>query len=380
MKNNLIFLFLGFLGWTLNYIYRMMIPPILPIIVDELKLSGFEAGMLMSGFFMAYALMQLPAGFITDRVNRRNLVFLCIFLSSLSALFTGMAVNYSQLILSRVIFGFTASIFYSPMISMISDAFDSNFRGRAIGFFMSGSRLGSALAPIVGVMMAVKFGWRYAFIITAFPGLILAILFLLFSKEPVRESVQLSSHYKINFAWRSLFLAYFLPFLMLMASMCLNTFLPLYLTSSKGLSIEEAAMVTFISSVTGFFGQVFGGFLTDKIGYKRTFILTLTIASLVLPLLHFSPRSLIVIPVIVLGFISVAGAAPIITYTVELSPPQIRGLSLGIGNTTGFIGASLGSAFGGLIIDLFGYDFLMLFVFVIYVTGCVLSFRMKSLN
>ena len=378
MKKNFTLLFLGFLGWTLNYIYRMMIPPILPIIVEELKLNSFEAGMLMSGFFMAYASIQLPAGFISDKFNRRNIIFICILFSSLSAIFTGMAITYSHLFLSRVLFGFAASIFYSPMISMLSDAFEPKFRGRAIGFFMSGSRLGSAIAPIIGVMVAVKFGWRAAFLITAFPGLILAVLFLIFTKEPKRGGSGLGSISQIKSAWRALILAYILPFLMLMGSMCFNTFLPLYLTSKKGLTIEEVALITFISSVAGFFGQVVGGLLNDKIGYKKTFILTLIIASLVIPLLHFSPKSVIIIPIAIFGFISVAGTAPIITYTVEFSPQEVRGLSLGIGNTTGFIGASLGSAVGGLIIDLLGYDFFILFIFIIYVCGCLLSFKMKT--
>lgn len=356
----------------------MMIPPILPIIVDELGLSGFEAGMLMSGFFMAYASMQVPAGLLSDRFNRRKIVFICIFLSSLSALFTGVAVNYSFLFFSRMFFGFAASIFYSPMISMISDAYEFEFRGRAIGFFMSGSRLGSAIAPIMSVIVAVKFGWRTAFLITALPGLILALLFLMLAKEPRKGRAGLGSISQIKSAWRTLMLAYILPFLMLMGSMCLNTFLPLYLTSKKGLTVEEAAVITFISSVTGFFGQVVGGLLTDKIGYKKTFILTLIVASSVIPLIHFSPKSVVVLPITVLGFISVAGAAPIITYTVEFSPQEVRGLSLGIGNTIGFIGASLGSAIGGLIIDLLGYDFFISFIFAVYISGCLLSLKMKS--
>ncbi|RLE54906.1 MAG: hypothetical protein DRJ26_01400 [Candidatus Methanomethylicota archaeon] len=370
----MVLLCMGFAGWTLSYILRMMLPPIFPLIIEELGLSGFEAGMLMSAFFSTYALMQLPAGFLTDKLSRKSMISICIALSSAAALFSALASDYGQLILARALFGLAAGLYYSPMISMISDAFEPKHRGRAIGFFMSGSRLGSALAPILAVHIAISYGWRMAFIACALPGFILALIFYLLVSEPMRDEVKsMCSLALIKANWRPLFIAYILPAVSMMASMGLATFLPMYFITCKELSIESAALIVSLSFLAGFAGHIFGGFLTDKLGCKYAMLSTLILTLVSILLLHTISGSAIVFPAIFFGFISVSGAAPTIAYTVESSPEGVRGFSLGIGNTTGFIGASVGSAVGGLIIDLLGYDQLLTFIFTIYALALLIT-------
>jgi len=375
-RRGFVLLGMGFAGWTLSYILRMMIPPLLLLIVEELRLSGFEAGVLMSAFFATYALMQVPAGLLTDKVSRKSMISICIAFSSLATLLSALVLNYNQLVLARALFGLAAGAYYSPMISMLSDAFEPKFRGRAVGFFMSGSRLGSAVAPLIGVQIAIAYGWRAAFIVCAIPGFILALAFHLFVSEPFRGSASSYSFKLIRDNFGALLFAYLIPAILMMGSMGLATFLPSYFMSSKGLSIDDAALMVSISSLAGFAGQIFGGFLTDRIGCKKAMVLitSLTLASIFM--LHVSPPAHVVLPAIFFGFISAGGAAPIITYTVESSPESIKGLSLGIGNTTGFLGASIGSAIGGVVVDLFGYDQLMTFIFGAYSLTCLLAIFM----
>ncbi|RLE51322.1 MAG: hypothetical protein DRJ21_00405 [Candidatus Methanomethylicota archaeon] len=377
MRGSSILLLTGFTGWTLNYIYRMMLPPLLPIIVRELGLSGLEAGMLMSSFFITYALMQIPAGILSDKISRKQLISVCIFLSSLMTLMSGLVQSYGHLLLARALFGISASLFYAPMISMLSDAYKPESRGKAIGFFMSGSRLGSAIAPITAIFLANLLSWRLTFIVHAFPGFILALIFYLLSYEPKKSSsFSIDNLIKLKIYWKPLLIAYILPLVSLMASMSLQTFLPLYFVENRGISINYVALIVSGVSVAGFLGQIFGGFLTDRIGYKYASIISMILASISILILHFSPSNIILISAIIFGLISAAGAAPIITYTVEFSPIEVRGLSLGIGNTTGFIGASIGSAVGGLLIDIYGYDFFMLFNVAIFIIATIISLLM----
>ncbi len=377
MRGSSILLLTGFTGWTLNYIYRMMLPSLLPIIVRELGLSGLEAGMLMSSFFITYALMQIPAGILSDKISRKQLISVCIFLSSLMTLMSGLVQSYGHLLLARALFGISASLFYAPMISMLSDAYKPESRGKAIGFFMSGSRLGSAIAPITAIFLANLLSWRLTFIVHAFPGLILALIFYLLSYEPKKSSsFSIDNLIKLKIYWKPLLIAYTLPLVSLMASMSLQTFLPLYFVENRGISINYVALIVSGVSVAGFLGQIFGGFLTDRIGYKYASIISMILASISILILHFSPSNIILISAIIFGLISAAGTAPIITYTVEFSPIEVRGLSLGIGNTTGFIGASIGSAVGGLLIDIYGYDFFMLFNVAIFIIATIISLLM----
>jgi len=274
----------------------------------------------------------------------------------------------------RLLFGFAAGFYYAPMISMLSDAYEVESRGRAVGFFMSGSRFGSAIAPVIAVYLAAHYGWRSSFTALSVPGILVSLAFLFSAIEPQRlKRSSIKGLSVLRCFHRPLILAYIIPAISLMSSMSLATFLSLYLVEVKHLSVMHAAFMASASSLMGFFGHLLGGFLTDKLGYKSALIVSMILASVSTLMLHYAPSELLAFSIFLFGLMSATGAAPIIAYTVECSPEEVKGLSLGIGNATGFIGASIGAFLGGFLIDNYGYGLYMLSISCLFLLAACLS-------
>ena len=92
-------------AWVANYLIRMGLSPLLPPIMTELGLSYTRAGFLATAFFYAYVAMQVPAGFLGDRLGRRRVVLGGILLGVLASLLTGLAGSFETLFLARLLTG-----------------------------------------------------------------------------------------------------------------------------------------------------------------------------------------------------------------------------------------------------------------------------------
>ena len=88
-------------AWIANYMVRMALSSLLPPIMTELSLSYTRAGLLATAFFCAYTAMQLPAGFLGDRLGRRRVLLAGILLGVAASLLTGLAGSFVTLFLAR---------------------------------------------------------------------------------------------------------------------------------------------------------------------------------------------------------------------------------------------------------------------------------------
>jgi len=84
-------------AWVANYLIRMSLGSLLPPIMEELTLSYTSAGFLSTGFFYAYMLMQLPAGYLGDRLGRKRMLVAGLVLSAASSVLTGLAGSFVTL-------------------------------------------------------------------------------------------------------------------------------------------------------------------------------------------------------------------------------------------------------------------------------------------
>ena len=89
-------------AWVANYMIRMALSSLLPPIMAELSLSYTRAGLLATAFFYAYLAMQLPAGFLGDRLGRKRVLIGGILLGVLASLATGLAGSFWALFVARL--------------------------------------------------------------------------------------------------------------------------------------------------------------------------------------------------------------------------------------------------------------------------------------
>lgn len=143
---------------------------------SELHVTDTESGLLMSGFIVVYMLTSPLFGLLGDRGRRPRIVAAGIALWSLATGFAGLARSFAALLVARSAVGVGEAAYVTISPAMLADSFPRGERGRVFAIFNAATPIGAAAGYILGGLVASHFGWRAAFFVAGFPGLLLAVL------------------------------------------------------------------------------------------------------------------------------------------------------------------------------------------------------------
>jgi len=176
------------------YILSSMDRTILSILAEDIKKSfGMTDGQLGflhgTAFSVFYALFGYPMGRLIDRWRRTRLLAIAITIWSGMTILCGLAGSVAQLTAARIGVGIGEATASPAGFSLVSDWFTKRKRGTALGIFISGLGIGSALALALGGIIVTRWelafgadrpfgleGWQVTFVLVGLPGLLLAIL------------------------------------------------------------------------------------------------------------------------------------------------------------------------------------------------------------
>ena len=190
-------LFMLTLVYAFNFVDRQILVILQEPIKNDMGLSDTQLG-LLSGFSFAlvYITAGIPIAYWADRTNRRNIITASLAVWSGMTALSGLAQNYSQLLLARIGVGIGEAGGSPPAHSMISDYYPPERRATAMAIYTTGLHLGILMGFIVGGLISEFFGWRIAFFSVGIPGVLLAVVFYFTVKEPPRgqwdESVNMA--------------------------------------------------------------------------------------------------------------------------------------------------------------------------------------------
>lgn len=172
----------------LNTVDRNMLGLLLPQIQQDIPMTDTELGFLMGpAFVIVYSLAAVPIAWLADRTGRRNIVAVGLAFWSAVTAATGYAAGMGQLLLARMALGVGEASNMAPSSALIGDMFRGRSRVLAMATFAAGGPLAIMLFyPLIGWISA-DHGWRYAYPVMGAIGLIVALLTLLFVREPDRE-------------------------------------------------------------------------------------------------------------------------------------------------------------------------------------------------
>ncbi len=176
-----------FLVSFFNYMDRYMLAVLLPSIKQDLDLSDAQLGIISgTAFTLFYATLGVPIARLADRYSRRKIIAAALAVWSLMTALCGMAQNFVQLALARVMVGVGEAGATPPSHSVIADYYPVSKRAKAIAIYSLGAPVGILVGFIAGSWLAENYSWRYALFIVGVPGIILALLVLKFLHEPQR--------------------------------------------------------------------------------------------------------------------------------------------------------------------------------------------------
>jgi len=180
-------LVLLFLVSLFNYGDRNMIGVLVPAIKADLNLSDTQIGFITGlAFSLFYALMGIPIARLADRFSRRGVVSIALAVWSAMTCACGLAQNFVQLALARVMVGVGEAGATPPSHAVIADLFPKAKRAFALSVYALGSPVGVIVAYLGGAWLTQEYGWRVTLFIFGLPGIIVALIVFFFLPEPPR--------------------------------------------------------------------------------------------------------------------------------------------------------------------------------------------------
>jgi MFS family permease len=143
---------------------------------SELHVTDTQSGLLMSGFIVVYMLTSPLFGVLGDRGRRPRIVAAGIALWSVATGLAGLARSFAALLVARSAVGVGEAAYVTISPAMLADSFPRGERGRVFAIFNAATPIGAAAGYILGGLVASHFGWRAAFFVAGFPGVLLAVL------------------------------------------------------------------------------------------------------------------------------------------------------------------------------------------------------------
>lgn len=352
-------------AYTLNFIDRQIVGILAEPIKQDLGLTDSQLGWLGgTAFALFYTFLAIPIARRADRSDRSIILTAGLALWSLATALCGLAANFVQLFLGRMLVGVGEAAGVAPAYSLISDLYPDDRRARALALFSLGIPIGSAMGIVFGGLIAAHISWRAAFVVLGLAGLLFVPIYKWGVRDPGHKTVAAPVPIAAVFAAvtkkSSFWLMSFAAGIGSMISYGLAFWVASFFARSFDLPLVERALIFgAIQLVGGVAGIWLGGVAGDRLRLSRPAAYALVPAvtyALSLPayLLAFSSSSLtttallLVIPTA----LSLAWLGPVIGAITSLVEPRMRATAsamfLFINN---LIGLGLGTLVIGLISD-----------------------------
>lgn len=169
-----------------NYLDRFVLSVLLPSIKTDLSLSDTELGIIGFAFTLSYVILGIPFARLADRYSRKLIVSASLAIWSAMTAASGLANNFIQLAMARILVGVGEAGATPPSHSLISDYFPPEKRAKALSIFGLGAPIGIMVAFVLAGWLVEDYGWRLTFISLGIPGLLFALILYLFLQEPTR--------------------------------------------------------------------------------------------------------------------------------------------------------------------------------------------------
>jgi FSR family fosmidomycin resistance protein-like MFS transporter len=337
----------------LNDLYGLVVPPLLPALQEEFRLSYLQLGLLTFATTVVSAVAQPLVGYAADRTRRRRLVLLlgfCLYPPAL--LLFAAAPSYLALCAAAALLGLAASAYHPQSTTLLLDRFRER-RGAASGVHGMGNSVGFALAPLLVGPLAARLGWRAAAALMAAPAVLGAALVLLAWRWVPEPAAQVARGLRAGIS-RPLLLLTAVNGVQQAVVVGYVTFLPAYY-HSRGADLALAGLLTAPPLAAGLLAQPVGGALSDRFGRREILFLSLVgLGASILAFAHAGGALLVVFAVLV-GACASLTAPIVLVYAAELAPGGGTGQAVGIAWGVGIAISSIAAPATGAAIDAFGF-------------------------
>lgn len=176
-----------FLGSVVNYLDRAVLGVLMPEIRRDLSLTNSGYAMAVNAFLITYTISYVIGGRIADRLGSRRTFTFTLLVWSAAAAAHALVRGIGSLAACRAVLGVGEGGYYPAAVRGAAEWFEPERRAKAVGLILSAISVGTLLTPPVVAWIALRSGWRAAFLLTGTVGLLLLPPWLLLHRSIHRE-------------------------------------------------------------------------------------------------------------------------------------------------------------------------------------------------
>jgi len=273
----------------LTFISRFIFAPLMPAIVHDLNITSGQAGSVFLIGSLGVFIGSLSSGLLSSRINHRGNLVVSMFAGGLALFLCTSMVSLWTIRITMLILGIAAGLNLPSNMATITAVVSRQDWGKALAVQQMAPPLSLVLGPLLTVFFLSWFTWRMPLIFLSVLTIAVGVFLMRFGKfgdfpgDPINASSA-----RVILSLRSFWIMVVLFALGMGGQVGVYTMLPLYLVTERGLNAELANTLIGVAQISALFMTFLGGWVTDKIGEKRTIVLFLVLSGLVNVMLGFS--------------------------------------------------------------------------------------------
>lgn len=350
-----------------------------------MHLSDIEMGLIATIFTAVYGCIVPFAGYASDYMKRKWVVFFSLFIFSVGTLFTGFSGGLFSLLLIRgIVTGGGEAVYYPAATSLISQ-YHKKTRAMALSIHQTSLYVGVVASGFIAAYIGERVGWRYSFYTFGFGGLFL-VAYVLFRIKDVPQPAGLEKRPSIWFVFKNIFRkrTVWILCLAFSAMVFVNvgyvTWMATFYYEKFHLSISASGFTSmFFHFLFAMFGVLVGGKLSDKLAVKRKkarleteFMGLLLGAPFIFVMAYTSNLFISYAALAAFGFFRGVYDSNLFAALFDVIEPRYRASSVGIMTSFAFITGSLAPLLLGIIKIKYGLSVGIAFLSVFYLLAAIL--------
>jgi MFS family permease len=340
-----------------------------PVLITDLGISRGAMGLLITGYYLIYGIMQLPAGVLADILGPRKSIIGFTALTCIGSVLFWLSYRYELLLVAQVIMGIGTSVFYINAINLIVRWFPPDRKATAIGVLSASSGIGGFVSYMGFPLATTIWGsWRdlyFVMLVVLVANWVLNFFIIRDNPQPVaqvsRERRNILKSFKETLSDKR-----FGPLLFAYTLLGFNYVLmgwgTQFMIEAKGLTYVEAGVVTSLGTVAGFLGCLAMGVISDRLKKRRLPIISfIGVYVLLLCVLIFMPSGYpVALYAGLWGVMGISNSIWVLFFSMvgEVLPLRKASIGLGLLNGLNIIFSSLMTPIYGSLVDTTGSFFI----------------------
>lgn len=310
-----------FLGYVIVYIDKLSVGISIISISKDIPMTESQKGLILSAFFIGYAIMQVPMSFAINQFGAKKVLIWSVFMIGVFDFIFSFGETVTMLLAIRLLTGMLAHSGYPSASSKeIIDHFPLERRAFAKGILISSSGIAGIVGPILLSPIIEQYNWKFAYMLLTILAILASFIIVRIiptpnkqSKEVIEEAsekVSLLNIWKNRNIWTLFAAAFFINSLLY----GINNWLPSFLTSQRGITLTQSGMVSSCVGVFSLIGAIGGSYVVSKFFSEKDTLVIMMMATIGSSLVFLSYYLHSLVPfILVLGLATLSMTVAFVT-------------------------------------------------------------------